>query len=464
MAKNVQFRGNSAYIYGMERKFWQNLQKIFFIGIGGVSMSGLAIYMLRMGFEVAGSDLTANAQTARVEKEGGRIFIGHSAANIEGAEAVIVNSAIASDNPELCAARGKGIPIYSRAELLGMVAGSFENTIGIAGCHGKTTATAMCAHVLEECSGSCSAHIGGEDAEYYNLYLGGEKYFVTEACEYKGNFLMLRPNVAVVLNTDSDHLDCYRDADALAEAYRMYVKRAQAAILCGEDKIAKEVEAALTFGLTSYCDVGAENIRSNGGRYIFNVRIRNAIFERVRLNVFGRHNIYNALAAIAVAEYYGYPTALSVSGLQKFHGIRRRFELLGECNGARFIADYAHHPKEIAAVLATAREVSAGRLFVVFQPHTYSRTRMLFEDFLKVLLPLENLVIYKTYAAREFFDAQGSALTLSESLPNSLYMDSLRQMKMYLHCTLHAGDTVLFLGAGDIYFIAKRLLAEDKGI
>ncbi len=167
------------------------------------------------------------------------------------------------------------------------------------------------------------------------------------------------------------------------------------------------------------------------------------------------------MAAAAVAEYYGYDANLTVRGLQKFRGIRRRFELLGELNGAQMIADYAHHPREIAAALATAKEVCGGKLFVIFQPHTYSRTRLLFDEFLQVLQSVENLVIYKTYAAREYFDAKGSALTLSESLPNSLYIESLRQLQLYLQCSLKSGDVALFLGAGDIYFIAKRIL-DDK--
>lgn len=445
----------------MRRKFWEKIQRVFFIGIGGISMSGLAYFLMRMGFCVAGSDAQATLLTARLEKEGAKIYIGHDAANVGDAQAVVVNSAIPESNPELCEARRRGIPVYGRAELLALVASCFENMVGIAGCHGKTTATAMCAHVLEECSGSCSAHIGGEDFDYCNLYSGGEKYFVTEACEYMGNFLHLRPDVAVILNTDADHLDCYKDAEQLAAAYRTYARGAKAAIVCGEDKIAGETESALTFGLTNECDVGAENIRSNGGKYSFSLRIKGKIMDKIKLNVYGKHNIYNALAAASVAEYYGYDPSLTARGLQKFRGIRRRFEFLGEMNGAQMIADYAHHPREIAAALATAKEVCAGKLYVIFQPHTYSRTRLLFDDFLKVLQPLENLVVYRTYAAREYFDAAGSALTLSESLPNSLYVESLRQLQLYLQCSLKAGDVALFLGAGDIYFIAKRIL-EDK--
>ena len=178
--------------------------------------------------------------------------------------------------------------------------------------------------------------------------------------------------------------------------------------------------------------------------------------------MYGRHNIYNALAAAAVAEYYGYPPSFTAEGLKKFRGIRRRFEQIGRINGAELIADYAHHPREIAAAFQTAREICGGRLFVVFQPHTYSRTKLLFDDFVSVLSGAENLVIYKTYAAREYFDAAGSALTLSEHLPNSLYIESVRELEIYLRCSLGAGDVALFLGAGDIYFAAKQIAHNLK--
>lgn len=441
----------------MKRNFWQKTQKIFLIGIGGISMSGLAHFLVSLGFTVSGSDLCANAQTARLEKEGVRVFIGHDAQNIEGAQKVVVNSAIPQDNPELAEARRRKIPVYGRAELLSLVAGCFGHTAGVAGCHGKTTATAMCAHVLENCTGSCSAHIGGEDLEYGNFYLGGENYFVTEACEYKGNFLHLHPDTAIILNTDADHLDCYRDEEQLAAAYRIFARSARTVIACGEDKISREVDC-ITFGLGERCDISARNLRSNGGKYSFLPIVRGETFERIRLNVYGKHNVYNALAALALADCYGFPVPLAAQGLARFCGIRRRFELLGTRGGAQYIADYAHHPREILSALQTAKEVCGGRLFVVFQPHTYSRTKLLFADFVRVLEKPENLVLYKTYAAREFYDEEGSARTLAQALPNSLYVEDLHQLQLYLDCSVRAGDTVLFLGAGDIYFIAQRIL------
>lgn len=437
------------------------MHSVYFIGIGGISMSGLAHYLHTLGFSVAGSDISSNEETAKLAAEGIRIYRGHKAGNLKEVDAVVVGSAIPETNPELCKARRLGIPVYNRAELLAIVASSFENVIGIAGSHGKTTATAMCAHVMQACSGRCTAHIGGEDIGYGNFFAGGDKYFVTEACEYKGNFLKLKPDIAVILNTDKDHLECYGSEEKLLEAFTTFARSAKTAIVCGEDRIACEFPEALKFGLMRDCDIFADDIRSCGGKYSFTLCARGEVFDKIRLNVYGVHNIYNALAAASVAYHYGYPPVLIAEGLREFKGIRRRFEFLGKMRGADLIADYAHHPREIAAALRTAREVFKGRLFVVFQPHTYSRTKLLFPEFVSALGDVENLVIYKTYPAREYFDAEGSALTLSEHLPNSLYIDSVRELEIYLRCSLSAGDCVLFLGAGDIYFAAKQLLLRQ---
>lgn len=421
-------------------------------------MSALAACLAERGCVVTGSDLAPNEFTAKLENRGVRIFYGHAPENLGDAETVIFSSAVGEKNAELRAARRRGLRVLSRAELLSLVAEEYDRVVGVAGCHGKTTATAMCAHVLDACAGTCSAHIGGLDLDYGNFRAGGKNYFVTEACEYRANFLSLRPSLAVILNTDADHLESYGSDEALLSAYKTFALSAGAAIVCGEDRIAPLVPSALTFGLRGGCDVRAEELRAVKGKYSFLLRVRGRESARVELNVFGRHNVYNALAAAAVAVYYGYPPALAAEGLKKFRGIARRFEKLGSVNGAPLIADYAHHPREIAAAIETAGALCSGRLFVVFQPHTYSRTRLLFDSFVSVLSPVENLVIYKTYPAREYFDAAGSALTLSQSLPNSLYIERVRELEIYLRCSLRPDDLVLVLGAGDIYYAAKQIV------
>lgn len=441
----------------MKRLFWQDKKRIFFIGIGGISMSALARCMLGLGFSVSGSDLCASAMTASLERAGAKIFIGHRAENVVGADAVIYTSAVGKGNPELAAAGRLSIQTVSRAQLLSLVSGCFGTTVGVAGCHGKTTATAMCAHVLQACSGACTAHIGGEDLDYGNFFAGGDRYFVTEACEYEKNFLLLKPDVGVVLNTDADHLECYGSAEALAYAYERYARGARSAIICADDPIAARVPAARTFGFSGGSDVTAVHLRENGGKYSFYLQISGKIFDKIVLNVYGKHNVLNALAAAAVADVLGFPPAFTAEGLRWFRGIKRRFERVGTYCGAELIADYAHHPREIEAALRTAGEACRGRLVAVFQPHTYSRTRLLFDDFLAVLSPLQDLVIYKTFPARESFDAGGSARALADRLPNSLYIETVHELEVYLECTVRPGDTVLFLGAGDIYTIACRL-------
>lgn len=425
-------------------------------------MSALAFCLAGRGYTVTGSDLAPNEYTARLERAGVRVAYGHAAANVAGAEAVVVSSAVSENNAELAAARAHGLRVFGRAELLALLAEDYGHVVCVAGCHGKTTATAMCAHVLNACAGSCSAHIGGLDLDYGNFYDAGKKFFVTEACEYKANFLKLRPEVAVLLNTDADHLESYGGEEQLLAAYERFARSAKAAIVCAEDRIAARIPAALTFAVAGDADVTAENLRSAGGRYSFSLRVCDAPPVRAALNVYGRHNVYNALAAAAVAAYYGYPPAFAAEGLRAFRGIARRFEKLGTLNGAAVIADYAHHPREIAAALSAARELCGGRLFAVFQPHTYSRTRMLFSSFVSVLSSVENLMIYKTYPAREYFDAAGSALTLAESLPNALYAERVREMEIYLRCSLRQGDLALILGAGDIYYAAKQMLRAQK--
>lgn len=457
------FVGTGIY-YAMIKSFWRELKEVFFVGIGGISMSGLAEYLLRKGVSVSGSDISENGRTAALRACGVKIYPSHARENIGNAQAVVCSSAINQNNPERLAAMERGIPVIGRAELLALIAEEYKNVIAVAGCHGKTTATAMCAHVIDNCAGTVTAHIGGEDAEFGNIRIGGERFFVTEACEYMGNFLKLRPSAAIVLNTDADHLEYYKNAENLTRAYCEFCEKAGAAIVCREDKIAELIRPALTFGLSPKSDVGAEEIAGANGKYAFTLRAGGEMLDRIRLNVYGKHNIYNALAAAAAGLYYRFPPFLIAEGLEKFKGIRRRFENIGRYAGARFIADYAHHPSEIAAALQTAHEIARGRLIVLFQPHTYSRTKAFFDEFVNVLSGIDDLVIYKTYAAREYFDAEGCALTLAEHLGNALYIETVKELVLYLKGTLTGGDTVLVLGAGDIYYAAKEALARlNKG-
>ncbi len=426
-------------------------------------MSALAEYLRVSGFVVSGSDIEENVRVAALRNKGIRVEIGHRAENLRDAQVVIYSSAIGKNNPEKLFAEAKGIPLVSRAELLAIVAEGYEHTVAFAGSHGKTTATALCAHVFANCSSEVTAHIGGEDLQFGNIHIAGKRFFITEACEYMGNFLKLTPEAGVVLNTDADHLDYYGTPKKLEEVYCEFCEKCKCKILCRDDKISSLCHADVTFGLSAKSDVCAENIFEQGGKYSFTLRTCGELMDRIKLNVYGKHNIYNALAAAAVGLRYGFPPYLIADGIGKFQGVRRRFEELGCYKGAVFIADYAHHPKEISAALQTAHEFCKGRTIVIFQPHTYSRTKLLFNDFVNVLASVEHLVIYKTYAAREYFDEEGCALTLSERLPKALYIETVKEFALYIERTVRGGDTVLILGAGDIYTIARRTLRQLTG-
>ena len=423
-------------------------------------MSGLALYLQKEGFFVSGSDMAESSQTVELRKKGIPIYIGHSAENVIGADVVVCCSAISESNPELCFARERGIPVVGRGELLRLVSKEFPNVIAISGCHGKTTATAMTSHMIIHCTGSVTSHIGGADSVLGNIHISDSPYFVTEACEYEGNFLKLDPSVAVVLNTDADHMEYYKTEENLLAAYREFIKKAKAGIVCADDRICGMCKSDLTFGLSEGSDITAEEITNLKGKFSFRLCAFGKKYDRIKLNAYGRHNIYNALAAAAVGIYYAFPMEMICEGIEKFEGISRRFEWIGKFNGAEFIADYAHHPQEITAALETARQISREGLKVIFQPHTYSRTRIFMQNFVNAFKDEKNLVIYRTYPAREYFDAEGSALTLSEKLPRSLYIETLRELVLWLERTVKPGDTVLFLGAGDIYYAAKMALEQ----
>lgn len=424
-------------------------------------MSGLAQYLFSRGYFVSGSDLSDSEIIFRMRRSGINIYIGHREENVLNAELVVYSSAISSDNPEIKNATKNNIPLISRIELLSEVMNNFDFSIGIAGSHGKTTATAMCMHAVYNATENATAHIGGEDVKFGNFYNGGNKFFITEACEFKRNFLKLKPSVSVLLNCDKDHLDCYENESDLYKTFIEFAENSPTRIVNKDDETAKKVKDAISFSVNDIsADYLAYDIKSHQGKYSFYISERGETTCKIHLDVYGKHNVYNALAAFAVGRYYRLDSHLLAQGLENFTGISRRFEWLGKSGGAEFIADYAHHPHEIDAVISAAKEVCKGRLFVVFQPHTYSRTKLLFDDFVSVLKKVENLVIYKTYAAREYFDSDGCALTLSQSLPNSLYAETVKELHFYLRPALEQGDMVLFLGAGDIYCAAKLLLKK----
>lgn len=436
-------------LFIMLDNFIVNNTSFYFIGIGGVSMSALAKFLHYQGKRVSGEDINENEYTDELRSMG----IVVNGAPLNGFEVVVYTDAIKENDVTLCEARKQNKLIVSRVQLLNAVCELFNKSIAIAGCHGKTTCTSMLSHIYLSAEESFSCHIGGRDIVLKNCFCHGFGTFITEACEYKKNFLNLKPDIAVVLNSCPDHLECYGSASELKECYSTFLKNSKNSVCLFGD-----IESdSITFGFDDRADYYAKAIKNVSGKFTFNVFERGNLLGKVILSVYGKHNVLNALACVAVARMQGISFECIKNGLQDFKGVERRFETIGNVNGAKCIADYAHHPDEIRATVKAAKIITQGELFVVFQPHTYSRTKNLFKDFVRVLSQLKNVLIFKTYPAREYFDDAGSALTLSQSIKKSHYAESVWDINRFL-LKAKEGDTILFLGAGDIYYLAKRLV------
>lgn len=425
-------------------------------------MSALAKLVKTFGYEVSGSDGVRNEETENLAFYGVcvRIGINEEDPRLLGADVVVYTDAIPKEHKELQKAIALKKRLYTRGEFLAIIARGYEKVITVAGSHGKTTCTSICAHIFKGLGVPFTAHIGGEDSALGNFYTSGKDFFVSEACEYKKNLLKLHSDVAILLNIDKDHMECYRDERDLRDCFAAYCKNAQTAFVCADDFACRSLGEFATFGIDNVCsDYRATKIKALQNGYSFLVEEYGKELCRVKLNAVGKHNIYNALAAFAATRSLGFGEKEILHGLQAFTAVKRRFERIGRYNGANFICDYAHHPKEITATVKTAKEFCRGELYVVFQPHTYSRTKLLLNEFVESLKPIKNLLIYKTFSAREKYDEEGSALRLAETV-ECLYAENICALKTWLQKTVCEGDVVLFLGAGDIYYAAQYLLKD----
>lgn len=450
----------------MKNKLFENDQRFYFLGIGGISMSALAKLIFYRGFTISGYDETRNEQTEELSAIGVPIQIGEGEDKaLERADVVVYSDAIKNDDKRLVYAKQSRKQLYSRMDFLREICKDYSRVIAVAGSHGKTTCTAMCAHVLKELGVPFTAHIGGEDADFGNFYSNGNAYFLTEACEYKKNMLKLTPTRAILLNVDKDHMECYDGEEDLVSSFERYCSFSEEAIVCADDeKCIRFARKYTTFGIDNpHCDYRATGLKQTGEKYSFTINEYGKALCRVRLNTAGKCNIYNALAAFATMRSFGFDEKEIVRGLEKFRAVKRRFERLGETpSGASVICDYAHHPKELSATIETAIKTCEGELFVVFQPHTYSRTRLLMQEFVGALRKAERLMVYKTYPAREYYDEEGSAKRLADEIGNCLYAETVKQLNAWILSNVKAGDVVLFLGAGDIYYAAQYLVREWK--
>ncbi len=453
------------------------IHTVHFVGIGGVGMAGIAEVLINLGYTVQGSDLRQSAATERLQALGAVVHEGHDAAQLGKADVVVVSSAIGRDNSEIAEAKRRRIPVVQRAEMLGELM-RFRYGIAVAGTHGKTTTTSLIASVLAEGGLDPTFVIGGRLASAdANARLGVGRYLVAEADESDASFLHLQPMIAVVTNVDTDHLATYDgELGRLKQAFLDFVHNLPfygVAVMCRDDAntrklIPKVSRRVLSYGRTERADVRISAIERRGTRTGFKVRLPGAgkpvAFE---LNLPGMHNVLNAAAAIAVASELGVDTPAIRKALAEFSGIDRRLQLLGTVNTAAgritFVDDYAHHPTEIAATLAAARDAWSGRrIVVVFQPHRYSRTRALLDDFAQVLVDVDALVLTNVYAAGEkpLRNADGKALARAvraRGAVEPVFVDDLDDLDSVLANVLRADDVVLTLGAGSIGAVAATL-------
>lgn len=447
---------------------------IHFIGIGGVSMSGIAQIMLQRGFCVTGSDREKTAVTDRLERLGAVIYEGHRAENVEGAELIVHTAAVHADNPEMCRAAELGIRIIDRAECLGAIMKAYRHAVGVAGTHGKTTTTSMLAHALIYADTDPTISVGGElDIIDGNIRTGHTDYFITEACEYTNSFLKFFPSIAVITNIEEDHLDFFSGIEEIRESFKKFAlltKPNGCVVAWGEDKnielALRDTECSIiTYGFSEANDYCPKGLMYNGGYPSFDVYFKGCFKCHIDLNVPGKHNILNALAAIAVCEQLGIAAEAAGKGIETFKGTHRRFEKLGQVNGASVIADYAHHPTEIRATLKSALDFPKNSLWCVFQPHTYSRTRTLRNDFLTAFDDADHLIITDIYAAREKPDGITNSADLAADIAKRgidvKYISDFDDITAYLRQQLAADDMLLVMGAGNVIEIGKRLVCEN---
>lgn len=448
---------------------------VHFIGIGGISMSGLALILLDQGFRISGSDAKESPLTRKLTEAGAVLYYGQTASNIEETpDLVVYTAAIHPDNPEYAEAVSRGIPMLSRAELLGQIMKNYQVPIAVAGTHGKTTTTSMASHILLASRMDPTISVGGIlKAIHGNIRVGGHQTFITEACEYTNSFLHFFPKISIILNIDADHLDFFQDLADIRRSFRLFAERLpEDGILLISDEIPdyKEITENLpcrviTYGTAPASEYQAVDISYDSTAHgSFTVKKAGEIFGRFSLKVPGAHNVSNALASIALGDLLGICPDLIQKGLSDFEGTDRRFEMKGEIGGVTVIDDYAHHPTEITATLKAAGNFPHKTLWCVFQPHTYTRTRALMADFAKALSLADRVVLADIYAARETdtlgISSEDLALLIRELGTEATYLSSFDSIENFLLENCVSGDLVLTMGAGDVFKIGEHLLGD----
>lgn len=441
-------------------------KNVYIVGIGGISLSAIAVILKNFGHEVCGFDKVKSEQTEKLTHLGVKVCYLEKEIDLSGVDTIVYSSAICEDFTALRLARENGLSILTRAECLSLISNEYSRLVAVAGSHGKTTTTAILTTILGHSGMGFTSHIGGELVEYDNnvLQCGENDVFLTEACEYKKNFLSLSPDISVVLNLDLDHVDIYNNQEEITDAFLEFsnkVKKGGVLVInidsIGADKIVQRTnkdKRIITFSIKNtnadyyikYCE--------HDGTFKVDVYHKNNIVGNFMLKNYFEHNLYNALAGIIVAIELGVGYKFIEEGVRIFKGVKRRFEEVGEINGAKVVLDYAHHPQEIKSVLTASKVHTKGKVYVIFQPHTYSRTKYFWSDFIKSLSIADNLIMYPIYPAREKAIMGISSKRMAEDLRRinkvCYYSDNMEEIKSYLGYFVSKDDLVLVLGAGNI--------------
>ena len=444
------------------------IKRIHFIGIGGSGMCPLVEILHSKGYEISGSDNNESDTLNRVRSLGIPVFLGQRAQNIEGAQMIVYTAAILPDNPELCAAKESGIPTFERKELLGAITRMFDNCICVCGTHGKTTVTAMLTQIFLQSGADPTAVIGGKlPLTGTNGIAGGSQNMLCEACEFVDTFLSLSPDVSVILNIDEDHLDYFKTLDNLIASFTKFASMTRREIIINADdaNTLRAVESIkdkrfITFGLGKDNDFRAENIALEHEFASFDIIKYGENVGRISLGIPGKHNIFNALAAIAAADNAGIPMDKIIACAEQFRGAGRRFEILKKINGITIADDYAHHPRELEVTLNAAMGMGFKRVWAVFQPFTYSRTKILFDDFVRVLKIPDRVVMTEIMGSRERNTYGVYTSQLAEKIPGSVWFNTFDEVADYVVKNAEEGDLVITLGCGDIYKAAKLMIKK----
>ncbi len=453
-------------MFKITEQFLNNIEHIHFIGIGGSGMYPLAQILHGQGFTLSGSDNNETETLKAVRNMGITVFLGHNADNVSGKELIVYSAAIMQDNPEIVAAKERGIPLIERSDMLGLITSRFENAINVAGTHGKTTVSSMITTIMLAENLDISAVIGGKLPQLGGSgRLGKSDTIVCEACEFVDTFLKMHTDVAVILNIDEDHLDYFKSLENIVKSFNKFASKATKAVIYnGDDENSIKategiVVSKVTFGFSEENDYYPKNIVDKGAAlYSFDIYKKDSKLVSIDLKVPGMHNVINAISAVAAADYCGVSAEAIKQGLESFDGAGRRFEFTGKLNGADVYDDYAHHPKELEVTLTAAMKMGYKRVIAVFQPFTFSRTKLLYNDFLEVLKIPDMVILTEIMGSREVNSYNIYSDDLVDKLDNCQNLRTFEAIEEYLRDNAKEGDLIITLGCGDVYKIAKAIV------